>query len=303
MQIVVAIAVFATGWSDARADYSEGGAFRATSFGARAWGMAGAAVATVDDEGAVYWNPAMMTYLQSSRFGASYINLVSGLTAWQSQVAYARVLKPGPVTDDGRQLARHAVGAIYTNVHLDLQGGSSYDENMLRLAYAFTPDYFVSIGAAFEVLTSSSEVSNFGSLGSSLDASARLLLTEHLRMGFVLRNIFSRVSYENGSDVKRQRSAVLGFAYDGYNFATIETDLVYDHGALGRAIVGAESKYILGHLALRGGLLLNNAGERRYIPHFGFGFRFSHLLLHYNANLDHTRAFEDTHRFSLSLGL
>ena len=282
-------------------DASRGGAFRHPGYGARAWGMGGAAVASLDDEGALYWNPAMLSLAAHNVAGASYINLVPGATARQSQIAYARVLAWGDDGDDGRRLGRHAVGAMYTNVHLGISGDYRYDENLLRVAYAYCPEQFISFAIAAELFASSSDVGGFGASGSTVDGALRLSLSRNLTLGLVVRDAFSRYSYADGRDFEKERAWALGLAYAGVPFAVVEGDLVWEHGGLARAAIGAESDDLLGVLALRAGLASLSSGESRTVPYFGLGVRVrGQFALHYNANLDDETAFEDTHRFTLS---
>lgn len=279
--------------------YSEGGAFRVPRYGARAWGMGGAAVATVNDESAVSWNPAMLGLLDADRAGASFINLVPGQTARQSQIAYARALS----REDG--YARHAAGAMLTNLYLEIAGGESYTENILRLAYAFTPERVVSFGVAADVFLSRSDVDGFDALGSSVDFALRLGLTEHVTLGLVARDAFSRYSYDDGKDYEKSRAFVVGVGTDILPFASAEADLVFEHGDVGRALAGFESDYLFDILSLRAGAARIETGSGRTVPYFGFGVQAirSRLQLHYNANLDEEKAFEDTHRFSLSVSI
>jgi hypothetical protein len=265
--------------------------------------MGGAAVATVCDEGAVYWNPAMLSLLPSRLVGASYVNLVAGATARQSQLAYARIIKTSEQDDVRGAVARHAVGALYTNLMLDIQGGKSYDENTLRVAYAYTPDYFISFGVAGEVFVSSSGVPGFDAVGSSVDAALRLQLLEELTLGFIARNAFSRFSYDDGTDFNREREFVIGASTSAVYRTALEGDLVFAYGGLSRAIVGGETEYFFDLLALRAGFAVFNSGESRYVPYLGFGLSLDRFKLHYNANLDDENAFEDTHRFSLSVAM
>jgi hypothetical protein len=299
--IVTLLAVVAA--SAAHAGYSEGGAFRLPQYGARGWAMGGAAVATVDDESAVSWNPAMLGRLDANRAGASYINLVPGETARQSQIVYAHVLRRAPADGAGRAVARHVVGAMATNLHLELAGGESYDENFVRLAYAFTPDHFVTFAIAGDVFFSSSDVAGFDAVGSSVDFGVRLMLTEHVNVGLVARNAFSRYSYDDGQDYDKARSFTAGVAYNSLPYATIEGDVVFEYGDLARAIAGVETDYIFDLLSLRGGFAHIDTGGSRGVPYLGFGVRAlrDRLFIHYNANMDDEKAFEDTHRFTLSV--
>jgi len=286
------------------AGYSKGGAFRLPGYGARAWGMGGAATVTVDDESAVSWNPAMLSQLHGSCVGASYVNLVAGATARQSQIAYARALQWSEPGDDGQVVAHHAVGVMLTNLHLGLAGGDGYDENFVRVAYAYTPDYFVTFAAAGDVFLSTSYVPAFRAFGGSVAFAARPMLTRHLDVAVVARNAFSRFSYEDGVDFEKERAFVFAAGTHSLPYARVEADVVVDHGDLGRILGGVESDYLFDLLCLRAGAAALRSGESREVPYFGFGLRAgSRLRLDYNANLDDEKAFEDTHRFSLSVSL
>jgi predicted lactoylglutathione lyase len=285
----------------AAAGYSPGGAFRAPGYGARAWGMGGAAIATVDDESAVYWNPGMMSFAAGSSLGASYINLVPGATAHLSQMAYVRVLAKHDNDTSGRPIARHAVGAMYTNLRLGLQDGEGYDENVFRLAYAYSPDHLVTFAIAWDILASTSDIGGFTSRGTSVDGALRLSVTENTTFAMVARNAFSRYSYQDGADYRREREVVLALASKSLPYIALEGDLAWSHGGTSRLTLGAESDYLFDVLALRAGIASIRTGESRTVPYFGFGVHISHLALHYNASLDKEIAFSDTHRFTVSV--
>lgn len=292
--------------TDALAGYSLGGAFKSPGYGARAWGMGGAAVATVADESAVYWNPGMMAQAPDNIVGAAYINLVPGTTARQSQLAYVHVRGWHDTGEDGLSVGRHAFGLMYTNLHLGIQTGESYDENVLRVAYSYAPDPLVSFAIAWDVFASSSGVEGFDSRGTSVDGAIRLQLTERTTVGMVARNAFSRYSYDDGTDYRREREFVLGLSSRAITHVAIEGDMVYAHGGPSRWILGAESDYMFGVLALRAGVAAITTGENRTVPYFGMsvGSRWPRrLAIHYNANMDTDNAFADTHRFTLSVSL
>jgi len=292
------------GTGRAEAGYSRGGAFTTPGYGARAWGMGGAATLTVEDEGAVFWNPAMMGRFQARNLvGASYVNLVAGATARQSQLAYGRTLEAGTPGEGRKPFARHAVGALYTNVHFDIQGDVGYDEHTFRLAYAFTPDPFISFGIAGDLLISRSDVPDFDALGSSVDFALRAELLDGLSLGLVARNAFSQYRFNYGDQIVREREFVLAVATDALPVVTAEGDIVWAHHDVARLTLGAETDYLFDRLALRAGLGLVRIGESRSVPYAGFGFRAGAVTLHYNANFDQETALSDTHRFSVSVRL
>ena len=107
----------------------------------------------------------MMSIAAGNSLGASYINLVPGATAHLSQMAYVHVLAKHDNDTTGQPVARHAVGAMYTNLRLGLQQGEGYDENVFRLAYAFSPDHLVTFAIAWDIFASTSDVGGFTSRG------------------------------------------------------------------------------------------------------------------------------------------
>ena len=176
------------------AGFSVGGSFAAPGYGARAWGMGGATIASGADEESAYWNPAMLGVIDEHRLGVSYSNLVPGTQAQQSYAAYAQPLKQGPVDEPGLEFALHAIGVIYGNLSLELADGQSYSENTLRLSYAYTPLHFMSFGVSFVGLATTSDIDGFGGTGTALDASIRLAISRSMTFAAVLRNAFHQSS-------------------------------------------------------------------------------------------------------------
>jgi hypothetical protein len=285
----------------ARAESSPGGAFRLPAYGARGWGMAGAFVVRVDDESAVDWNAAGLAFAPRAA-GASYLQLVEGVSAGQSQLVFTM-----PIASERHEngAARHAAGAMFTNLSADVVGGDSYRENYLRLAYALTPEPLVSFGLAATAFTSSSGVPGFDAWGTSFDISGTLSLSRAWSMALVARDVFSRYSYDDGRDFEKETQYVLGLAWQRASLFAVEGNVVRSYGGWARASLGVESEYFLSHLALRGGVAWLSAGESRAVPSFGASVRAlsNRLTLHYGATLDEEDAFGRTHRVSLAVGI
>ena len=284
------------------AGYSRGGGFSAAGYGVRAWGMGGAAVAYNPDESAAYWNPACLSLLGRSRVGFSYADLIPETDAQQSYIAYGAVLKKGSELEPGLDYNVHSFGAIYYHLHLDLPDDRSYRENTLRLAYAFSPEYFVSIGAAFTALQSSAGYENFGSKGTAIDVGLRLALLKNWTVGAVAHNVFSRIAFDDGFDQSLERRYTVGLAYRPYDNITFEGDAVVAFGGLSRLVFGTEA-VAFNVFALRVGLSSLRSGTRRIMASFGAGVRLGPVGIDYNADLDHGDAFGQTHRVSLGLEL
>ncbi len=283
--------------------FAAGGSFSAPGYGARAWGMGGAAIAFGSDESSSFWNPALLALLDRDRVGVSYIDLVPGTDAQQSYLAYGRIIKEGPAEAPGLEFAQHAAGIIYGNLSLELSDGQTHTENTVRLAYAYAPQHFVSVGVAFSVLFSSSDVANFGSSGTSLDAGMRMAFLDDVTVAAVIRNAFSQISFDDNLSFQLPRFFTLGVAYDATDALTVEGDVVTGFGGMSRLVAGGEYMLFSDVLALRAGLAAITAGETRSVLHFGLGARLGRLRLDYNANLDDEDAFGDTHRFALGIGI
>lgn len=304
--ILVAVAAGAALWASlvttAAAESSEGGAFRLPGYGARAWGMAGAVVARVDDESAVDWNPAGMASCART-LGLAYVDLVPGTSLGQSQAVFVMPLGEARDLTTGR--ARHVAGAMLTHLSADIGDGQSYRENHLRAAYAFTPEPLLTVAMAGQAFLSSSGVAGFDAWGTSVDLAARLSLTRKWSVAFVGRDVFSRFSYDDGRDYRKEAHYVFGLGRRGLRGVDLEADVVYAYGDWTRGVLGAETDYFFRHIALRGGVAFLNAGEARTAYTFGASVRAAgeRLSVHYGASLDDEDAFGTTHRVSLGVRL
>ena len=287
----------------ALAGYSRGGGFTAPGYGARAWGMGGAATAIGADESATYWNPALLSHLGEKKLGFAYVDLVPGASAQQSYLAFAMPLKEGELDEPGLEYAQHSLGAIYGNLSLDLSDGKKYTENSLLIGYSYAPAYFVSIGASLGMLFSAGDLDNFDSKGTTFSAGIRVALTRKLSLGFVARNMFSKLMFDSGENISLERAYVLGLGYQLVDQFSLEGDFVSAYGGIARMVIGGEAKFFSELLVLRGGLSALTAGENRSVPHMGIGIHFNRIFIDYNANFDSEEAFENTHRFSLGIGL
>lgn len=283
--------------------YSRGGAFMAPGYGARGWGMGGAVVASGGDEGAVYWNPAYLACIEREQVGFSYVNLVPGAQARQSMLCYARSIRRPPGNDYGRRVSSHAAGFLYGNLSLELSDERAYSENVFRFAYAYTPDEFLSVGAAASILVSRSDIEEFDATGSAIDVGLRLQLSAGTSFGFVARNAASRVNYGDGYDETLGRQYTAAFSAKPRAGLLMELAAVFAHGSLSRATLGGEYALFPDVAFLRGALSSLTAGEHRLLPHVGLGFKLRRIILNYNANLDSDQGLDDTHRFTVSVQL
>ena len=282
---------------DARGESSTAGAFLLPGYGARAAGMAGAVSAVIDDEGALDWNPARIG-LAPRTAGAAFVQLVPGASLQQTQLAFVT-----PLTAPERGVARHAVGAMLTNLSADIAGIESYSENHLRAAYAFTPQPVVSVAIAAQLFFARSGVSGFDAWGTSIDFAGRISLSENWDLGLVGKDLFSRYAFEDGRDAKKEAVVVAGLATRRLPMTTLSADVVRQYSTWTRIMVGAETDYIFSHLALRAGVSFRAAGESRNALSFGASLRAvdQRLVVHYGATIDDEQAFGTSHRVSLGV--
>ena len=301
LAVACVLAVCAGEASRARADSSLGGAFLLPGYGARAWGMAGAIAARIDDESAVEWNPAGMSRAHRSA-GLAYVELVPESFVTQAQATF--VMPFGPPPDPETGVSHHAAGAMFTNFNADLGDGFTYQENHLRLAYAWSPQPLASFGFAGSVFYSQSDVANFDGWGTAFDLGGRLSLTQDWTFALVGHDVFSRYSYDDDRDYKKETQYVVGLARQDLYGVDLEVDVVYVHEGWHRALFGAETQYIFGYVALRGGVGMLSAGDARTTYSFGASARAAdRLFVHYGAQIDEEDAFGTMHRFSLAVRL
>jgi len=281
------------------ADSSQGGAFLLPRYGARAWGMAGAVIARVDDESAVDWNPAGISRASRSA-GVAYVELVPGAFLSQSQAVFVMPLSHSRNAETG--VMRHSAGAMYTNLSADVGAGETYSENHLRLAYAYSPQPVITFAFAGQAFLARSGVDHFDAWGTGVDMAVTVLVSPSWSVAMVGRNAFSRYTFEDGRDDTRDRQYVAGIAHRVPGGVDLEADFVYVHGGWLHTLVGAETPFIYNRVALRGGIAILNSGEGRASYSFGASVRATgNLVLHYAANLDDENAFGTTQRFSLGV--
>jgi hypothetical protein len=162
---------------------------------------------------------------------------------------------------------------MFTNLSADVGAGQTYSENYLRLAYAYSPQPLITFAFGGQGFVSRSGVTNFDAWGTAVDLAVRLSITAQWSLAIVGRDVFSRYSYDDGSDYKKEAQYVVGLARRDIYGVDLETDVVYVHEGWHRALFGAETPYLFGHVALRGGLAVLSAGEKRTSARLARGLR------------------------------
>ncbi|HEU4930207.1 MAG TPA: hypothetical protein VFU38_10300, partial [Candidatus Krumholzibacteria bacterium] len=199
--LILALAAVAALPARTAAESSQGGAFKLPAYGARAWGMGGAFIVLADDESAVDWNPAGLAHAGRAA-GVSYLQLMEGVSAGQSQLVFVM-----PLTRARHETgaANHAAGAMLTNFTADVAGSEeTYSENYIRVAYAFTPEPLISFGLGLSGFMSSSGVDGFDAWGTNVDFAGELSLSRKWAVALVGRDLFSRYTFDDGHDYKKE---------------------------------------------------------------------------------------------------
>ena len=283
----------------ARADSSQGGPFILPRYGARAWGMAGAVIARIDDESAVDWNPAGLAQAVRGA-GVSGVELVPGAFVSQAQAVFVMPLQGARNPETG--VVRQAAGVMYTNLSADVGEGQTYSENHLRLAYAYSPQPVVTFAISGYAALASTGVDHFDAWATGVDMATTVRVTPAWSLAFVAHDAFSRYSFEDGLDDRKERQYVAGIAHHIPGAIDLEADFMYVHDGWLRTMVGAETPYFFNRLALRSGIAILSSGEGRQEYGFGASIRATrYLLIHYAASVDDQDAFGTQHRFSLGV--
>jgi hypothetical protein len=273
--------------------------FNLPRYGARAWGMAGAAIARIDDESAIDWNPAGIA--ESVRgAGASAVELVPDAFLTQAQAAFVMPIGHSRNLETG--VARHAAGAMYSNLSADVGAGETYSENHLRIAYAYSPQPVITFGLSGRFAFARTGVEDFDAWGTSVDMAMKLRLTPAWSIAVVGRDLFSRYTFKDGHDDHIDSEYVAGIGHRLPGAVDLEANVAYLHDGWLHTMVGAETPYYFGRVALRSGIAILSAGEGRERYGFGVSVRaLNQVNLHYAACVDDEDAFGTTHRFSLGV--
>src|SRR5262249_31453774 len=219
-----------------RADSSLGGPFVLPLYGARAWGMAGAVIARIDDESAVDWNPAGIS--QAARgAGVSAVQLVPGASLNEAQAVFVMPLGTARNVETG--VARQAVGAMYTNLSADVGAGETYSENHLHLAYAYSPQPVATFAIAGNAELARTGVNNFDAWGTGVDMAVKLRVSPDWSLALVARDAFSRYTFEDGRDDRKERQYVAGIAHHIPGAIDLEANFLYVHDGWLRTMAAA----------------------------------------------------------------
>ena len=233
------------------------GAFLRMGVGVRAMGMGGTFTAVANDVSTAYWNPAGLATLSLTEILGTY-SLLS-MDRSHNYVSFAV-----PLGSAG------TIGASWINMSVnDIEGRDLFGrttetfsnaENAFMLSYGYAVSEQLSIGGTVKYLNHSLE--RYNSTGFGFDAGILVKLSEFLRIGASVQDIYSQVMWNTGSSLSEKfpLTARVGAAVTPLNLPVtvgIDYEQVQDqasriHAGLEVALkygVGFRLGYDSGHIA------------------------------------------------------
>jgi hypothetical protein len=271
-RLAVVLLLAALTGGNAVAESSRGGTFLPMGWSARGAGLGGAASILIRDDRSGFWNPANVSFLMSPRITLGTTRPVPGLDNWYTVLSAGTGLLDVRTAENDRAVMRR-VGIAVTATHLGLElaQGSGWNEGTLGLSFAFAPNHFNSLGVTFRMMKSWNDLDDAGAWGTAVDAGWTAILTSHLWLALVGRNIHSSVSYPNVDEQLDPTFTIAAALEDLFGRISIETDAVMKNGGLDRVLVGSEIDLMSGLLRVSGGAELRLMDGERTIPCFGVG--------------------------------
>lgn len=256
----------------ALAESSRGGTFLPMGWSARGAGLGGAASILIRDDRSGFWNPANVSFLFSPRITLGTTKPVPGLDNWYTVLSVGTGLLDVRTAENDRPVMKR-VGIAVTATHLGLKlaQGSGWNESTLGFSFAFAPNHFNSLGVTFRMMKSWTDLEDAGAWGTAVDAGWTAILTRHLWLALVGRNIHSAVTYPNVDEELDPTFTIACALEDLYGRISIETDAVMKDGGLDRLLIGSEIDIVSGTLWISGGAELRMLDGERTIPCFGVG--------------------------------
>ena len=200
----------------------DSGAFLRLGIGIRALGMGGAFTSIADNSAAVYWNPAGMGLLNSSRRQGSFMYRAMSLDRKQVSLSYTQHL-----TDTGG-------GVGFALVHLGVDqidgrdingrptGSLSDSENAILLSFSPEIHARVSVGLTMKFLLYN--LAGHSAKGFGGDIGFMIHPVDSFSFGFILRDVGTRINWDTtglfSRNVQRRetfpRSMTLGASYTSW---------------------------------------------------------------------------------------
>jgi hypothetical protein len=157
------------------------------------------------------------------------------------------------------------------------------------------------IGGSIHYLRVSTNIDDISANGFKIDLGFLWLLPYNAKIGMMLRNPISLVSFSTGTDDHLPIQGVIGLSLDIQKRVLFAVDL---HGSeedlTKRVAVGLEIDCYRDMLYLRSGAYKTYTEPRRIAPSAGIGVRYQNMIVDYSFELDED-VLGNTHRFSVSM--
>ena len=269
------------------------GAFASLPVSVRGAGMGGAYAAVATRSGAAYHNPAWMGFAETRSAGISYADLSSlGLV----RNVYLDYVQP----DRG-----FGASGLYWNWRgTDVEGPGGigelgYAENTFCYAIGKRIGQYVAVGVALKGYIISTDIEDAGGKGGGLDLALYAEPDPFTTVALVVRNAFSRISWDTGLSDNLPVEIEIGVSYLILDELLAACELRFERGDYASFAIGGEYAILPEVFFVRGGL------TRRFdrtSPAFGLGFNHSSFRVDYAAEIDSGHAgLGTTHRGGMNL--
>lgn len=268
--VLIAACLPATPRIASGADGSRGGTFLPLGWDARGQALGGAGALLVRDEGAAYWNPANLVFLDSWGAGIGTVELFPGLSNRYTTLSAGTGLLDRRVSRDGLVTVRRlALAVSVSHLGLDLAGGSAWNEGTGGVSAAWSFNTYSFIGLTWRMMKSWTDLENAGAWGSAVDLGFTTRLGDRIWVAAVARDGWSAIRYP---DRDEQVDPTLVLAFSGERFLdrfSAEVDLVLREGEVHGVRAGGELVLVTRILSVQGGIDARAVNYGRTIPWFG----------------------------------
>lgn len=301
---VILAAAGCIGQAAAAQSGSRGGSFLPLGWDARGEGLAGAATLLVRGDGAAYWNPANLVFLESPGITLGTTKPVPGMQDNYSILSAGTGLLDSRRASDGSFVMRRLAAAVtMTHLGLELAEGSGWNEGTAGISAAFSINTYNSFGVSCRFLKSWTDLDDADAWGMAFDAGWTTRVHRKIWLGIVWRNLGSTIHYpESDESIDPSMNFALA-AVDLFGRLSAECDAVVKESELNRILAGAELRIASDILYVMGGADIRLVNGERTIPHFGMLLRYLGIDLALSFGFDPEDDFGRTTRVSIGYSL
>jgi hypothetical protein len=262
--------------------------------------MGGALIALSEDAGAIYHNPARLSYLEVSSVTVDYARLVEGVTSDFVKISAAKVIGED-ITAPLQKGSTHkaAFGVALQFMGLDLSQGSRYSEFGATFSGSWAPANFASLGGNLRYQRADTDLSEVSASTLAADFGTSIALFPTIEVALMFRNLIGATTFSSGaSSEDLVRQIVFGVAYTRSGRIAGEVDFIAESQSTYILEAGVEVS-VAKPLALRAGLKQWIDPGSRSVPALGLGLELSKLTFDYGVQIDEQESIGVTHRFTL----